>query len=211
MKFTKKNFVALILALMMFVITACGESDDGDFTVGTTTDTYYENEYFGIRYTPTDDMSLQDENYIKQINAAMVSMLDDENVKKSLESGNSVTLVYAVNSDSTSTFNIIVQNMKSLFQKNVSDDYIIEQNLEPTKKLLESTGIFDSVEVTKGTASFLGKDVVSMDVTAKVQGYDFYETEVLLRKGNYVMFITAGTYFEKETLQSILNDVKVID
>lgn len=211
MKFTKKNFVALILALMMFVITACGESDDGDFTVGTTTDTYYENEYFGIRYTPTDDMSLQDENYIKQINAAMVSMLDDENVKKSLESGNSVTLVYAVNSDSTSTFNIIVQNMKSLFQKNVSDDYIIEQNLEPTKKMLESTGIFDSVEVTKGTASFLGKDVVSMDVTAKVQGYDFYETEVLLRKGNYVMFITAGTYFEKETLQSILNDVKVID
>mgnify|MGYP002626897738 CR=1 FL=1 len=211
MRFMKKRVYAFVLVVMMLAITACASSDEGDFTIGTTTETYYENEYFGIRYTPTNNMVLQDEAYIKQVNAAMISMLDDENVKKSLESGNSITIAYAVNQDSTCTFNIIVQNVKSLFQKNVSDDYIIDQSLDPTKELLESMGVFDSVKVTKGTANFLGKDVVSMDVEAKVGGYDFYETEVLLRKGNYVMFITVGAYFDKATLQTLLNDVQSIE
>ena len=210
MKIMKKRLFALMLAVMMLAITACG-NDDGKFTIGTTTDTYYENEYFGICYTPTNDMVLQNEDYIKQVNAALVSILDDSSVKKSLESGNSVTLAYALNADSTQTFNIIVQNVKSVFQKSVSDEDIIEQSLDTTKEMLESMGIFDSVKVTKGTAKLLGKEVVSMDVAAKVSGYDFYETEVLLRKGNYVMFITAGAYFDKDTLQTILDDIKSID
>lgn len=261
----KKKFLAVMLATMMLVISACGsnssdvngkvvsqsaEADkqteagessaetkadgeaggsaeaqsgeqaastesspaeaDEEFSVGENQGTYYENTYFGIRYTPTNGVELQDEEYIQQLNAAMAEYLDDDSeVKKALDNGTVVTVAAAANADGTMNSNIGIQNA-SLMANFVSEETLIDASIDATQKQLDSLGMFDSVEVTKETVHFLGADHYCIAAHSVISGVDFYQKIAVLVKGKYAMMITASGFGEDDP-QTILNDVSAIE
>jgi len=184
-------------------------SSDEGFSVGENQGDYYENSYFGIRYTPSNGLVLQGEDYIKQMNAAVSEMMDDDSLaKKAIDDGTVVTVAAAVNADGSMNSNIGIQNA-TLMTSLVSEEALIDASLDVTQQELQGMGMFDSVEVTKGTAQFLGEEHYCVDVTATVSGVSLYEKVAILTKGKYAMFITVAG-FEEDAPQAMLNDVSAI-
>lgn len=180
------------------------EDVDKDFSIGTRQDKTYTNEFFGLKLTVADKWSLLDENEIANVTSSVQKNISDEEIKSSINSGDTRFIMYAMNANKTQNVNITVQKLP--YQTGAADFDIneyVEKSVEQTKELLPQNG-FDDLNVEKVNITFLSEEVPAIKIKAKYNGNDIYETQVYRFKGSYMASITS-TSVGKDNTQNSLN------
>ena len=174
------------------------ETED-EFEFGTTENNVYTNTYFEIQGTFSDEWTTATTEELDQINSELPESITNEIAKKELKEGITVIVLYAENGTTAETVNVVTEKLPGV---SFTIDEIVEANIDPVKTELENTGLSD-VNVEKGTTEFLGKEDVCLNITGDLQGYKFFEKQVYLQKGDYMMAVTAVSFHEDTTADTL--------
>ena len=166
--------------------------------IGHIVDGVYTNAFIGITCTLDDYWTIATREEMAQIQGLTADMMSDEDLAEMLKNSGSVYDLYAFGDEGLVTLNIIMENQGLLYSVILSEQDYVDLSLPQVGHALESMGLTD-VECSAVTVSFAGKDHAGIQIHALYEGFDFYETVVCVKVGNYLSVITAGSYFEDVT------------
>ena len=222
-----KKWIALLLAaLLVLSLTACSSTPseskptdnaaDSDTPTDTTAATEAEVEFEtgaveGQTYT-SDLLKLSltlDDNWqflsreeIDQVMGITSDLVSDEEIAKSLEDGNSYTDMYATNTATGATVNLLLQKV-GVSALLLNEKSVLEASEESIVAALESMGL-SNIRYEIGTMTFAGKEHACAEITGEINGVTLYEKQVCFIKGTYIASITASTVDENGA-EEILN------
>ncbi len=104
---------------------------------------------------------------------------------------------YALNSDGASSVNIMVQ-MENEETLELTNEEFIRLNATSIAPALEAAG-YSNVQIAEGIIGFADADYDCLFITAEAENIILYETQVIVRFGDYAMIITAASYGEDLT------------
>ena len=174
--------------------------EDGLFMFGTVEGDAYENEALGIGCTLAD-WTFADADKLAEINQFGSNAFDDD-VKKALESAQTVTEMYAERRNPTQNIVITVQNMRETYGFTLGEEQLLDISLPQMPDLMEGAGYTD-INAEKTTTVFCGEEHACIRLTAKIYGIDIYQMVIPIAVDDYMFSITFST-FESDTLDEIL-------
>ena len=212
-----KKILAIILAsLMLLSLTACGNDEnlrgetsggeqaadtnteeEKEFTLGTTSGATYKNEFLGIGADLGEGWTFYTDEQIKDLNKLSFDMVD-EDIAKQLENAPLIYDMYASANEGADTLNLNIENIGLTNSTLISTETYLDNSMPTLKTALESMG-FENVTAEKSTITFAGKTENCIKIHATVSGVDFYETLVCVKKGKYLVCVTAGSLVENRT------------
>ena len=160
----------------------------------------YTNTFAGIGCTLDETWVFYTEEQIAEINGFLTDGTSDEDMKKLMESNQSVQDMYASSTDGLMTINVVFQNMGLLFGTTMSAEESAELASEQLPDAMTTYG-FEKVSAAVTTAEFAGADRPALTITAEVQGTPMYELMVCMKEGSYVYCVTLCSYTEDVTAE----------
>ena len=187
------------------------ESTSEELSVGASAGTEYTNETFNLKFALPEGWSFYSEEQMEQLNATIGDKLDNKMVADAIKSGKVFIDMYAASADQFQNVNINLADAHGDIEKAGGADVMMSDTvLNSTKSALEGQGMTD-IEITKGTATFLGKaDTPAILVKGSISGVPVYETLVYAISGHYLATVTAVSINE-DTTQSILDGFTTLD
>lgn len=169
------------------------------FEVGTVVNGEYTNATLGIGCKLDDSWVFKTEEEIAALNSISDEYLDEaakEQIRKSYESGRSITDMYA---QQESTDDVITVSAQDLFTTAslYSVDQYIEANIDPIKSTLEQMG-YSNIEVQVIDYTCAGNSGKALQICADISETDmkFYELCFVFKNGNVFTMISAGSITE---------------
>ncbi len=191
-----KRLAALALAgLLVLCLAACGSKGDAvSYTAGVVDGSIYTNRYFGFAVTLSEDFGWTyfTDDQIAQVTGQAADALDSEEFNKMLESGQTVTEMYAFRNDSA-TVNVGVENLGAVNGAKMDESAYADASLEVLPDQLTAAG-FTNLVLNKTTLTFAGAEHYGINIIGEVQGVALQETLACVKVGNYVAVVTAVTY-----------------
>ena len=188
--------------------SASAEAPADAFDAGMSTSSVYRNSYFGIRFRLPKDWSFAEEPQLAEMNKAVSDKDSAEEIRSALSEGQTWFDMYATSDDGYQNLNITVQNIKAVYGANADIDTLVDTSLAPLRSALEAQGAQD-ISVRKETTDFSDEPAVCTRIEGSVQGIPFYETQVYMKEGSYILCATAVSYSEDQT-DSILEGIRRI-
>lgn len=219
----KKRIFALILAtvFVVFGLSACevtdavkslfgkngsssavssSDADDSAFVPGENTETSYKNEFFGMIFEQKDLWSLDTIDELKALNGQR-SDISDEEYYAQLKNTRSFVDMRAVSSDGNSV-NVTVENLSLLLGEIPGDNEYAEYMQKSITSALQKNGI-EVTSAEQQTIEFSSGEYPCIAITGEQNGLEFFQTTVLVKKGAYAANVTASSYFEDTTDESL--------
>lgn len=212
------KILCVVLALAMLVsLCACGGAssvsgtitaseaatteapaeETEEFSIGATANNSYKNEYFGIGIDLNEEWTFMSQEEINEANGMAKDLLDKEQYAEALDNGTVFTDMSATASDGILTLNATIEKLNALGTLAVDEESYVDISLENTdfKAVFKQMGVDMSV-VEKGTITVAEKEHPCIVLEGEVQGIGFYEKVAAIKKGNYVISITASSLVE---------------
>jgi len=210
----KKTLILFAAAVLLLCTTACTSSDkkaSGTVTapsaasqpadvsvIGSTQGGVYTNEYFGLGCTLDEVWTISSkEEILALLNSAAQASTDADLAQMLKESGSMYDL-YALADEGLVTLNIIIEDMGLLYGNTMSEEEYVSIAVGQLVPALEAVG-YTNATVQQTTHTFAGASHSGTVLYAELEGAPFYEQQVCLKKGNYMMIVTAVSYFEDIT------------
>ena len=230
MKLSKRLVAVLLLAGLLFSLSACSGSGENVFGVsspttplenavsdGSTlsdseTPVAYRNDYFGFTCTLPNDWYVLNSDEIKQVIGNTKDALGEGDasdiIKKSLDDGTSTMDFYAVAGSGTQTINIVLGKGK-LLERFLSEQQLMQASVSLLTSALENMGATD-VTHSAEKITVLGEEHSGLLVQANYQGVTIDETIFMIRKGSYLSTITI-TDLTGNPATEVLGYIQTID
>ena len=229
MKLAKRLTAVLLLAGLLFSLSACSGAIDSVFGVtnpttplenavsdGSTlsdseTPAAYRNDYFGFTCTLPNDWYVLNSDELDQVIGMTKDAVGEGDagdlIKKSLEDGSSVMDFYALAGSGTQTINIAL-GKGTLLQRFLTSEQILSASIPMMTSALEGMGA-TNITHTSDTVTVLGKEQAAVRITGEYQGVALNELLCLLRKGSYLATITITDVAGNPT-EGVLDYIQVI-
>ena len=230
MKLSKRLVAVLLLAGLLFSLSACSGSSESVFGIsnpttpledavsdGSTlsdseTPAAYRNDYFAYQCVLPSDWYVLNSDEIDQVIGNTKDALGEGDasdiIKKSLESGTSTMDFYAVSGSGTQTINIVLGKGK-LLERFLSEQQLMQASVSLLTSALENMGATD-VTHSAETITVLGEEHSALQVQANYQGVTIDETIFMIRKGSYLSTITI-TDLTGNSAADVLGYIQTID
>jgi hypothetical protein len=165
--------------------------------LGTVEGNTYTNAFLGITATLDENWAFATDEEMAQLRGMTADAMTDESIAEMLETSGAIMDMYAMDTEGR-TLNIMLENLNILQTIAVTEKSYVEATVGQLPGALEGMGFEDATaEVTELT--FAGETHAAIKVHAKIVGVDFYETLVVVKRGNYIACITAGSFAEDTT------------
>lgn len=187
------------------------KSENGGYEKGTVNGLKYENKVLGISCTFTDSWYIATEEDIAEIMGITADLLTDTAMEESIESGNAVCDLYAMDAD-YSTLNIQVTKFDSVFERMqlavLSEEELVDGVLEEFETSGEDQIIYSSLgieggKMEKSTVKIDGKDHFCIRLSGVIPAEEgdlpIFETMIFKTSGKYMGNITICSYIEDTT------------
>ena len=189
--------------------TMSGEEIDALFNIGKTEDNIYTNDFFGIKYTGTDDWRLLNEEQLATISSSIKDVLTNEDAKAALDEGKTSIIMYAVARDKAKNASLTVEKHEINNTQDADMDAFLDKSVASLTENLPDQG-FSDLEVTKTEVTFCGEPAKAIKLKAKynvkdaadsskTEEKDIYETMIYLFRGSYSGCVTATSFNEDNT------------
>lgn len=132
------------------------------------------------------------------MNSAIAKEGTAEEVSAALEEGQAWFDMYATSDDGYQNINVTIQNIQAVYGAPADVNTLVDASLDTLRSALEAQGA-SSVSVEKGASSFLGEDSLCTLASGTMEGVPFFETQVYMKKGSYILCATAISYSENQT------------
>lgn len=218
-----KKFLALIMCFtMIFVFSACGDSDvrgevDGkksdtvtqeekEYSFGLIQGAKYENEFIGIGCEFDESWTFYTEEQIKQLNNISADLMGEELA----ESIKNATIIYDMMASNTNGSNVNINLEKVGLIQNAAIDIKtrLENTLPSIKEGLTNMGLTNiTSEIT--TVTFAGKKTDAIKITGDINGVKLYETVMCIKTNQYITSIAVTSVNTDKTGDIISKFYKV--
>lgn len=192
----KKRILALMLVVAAVLMTACGGKS---YTPGTFTDTGYESEFLGFRFTTPDGFALATQEELSQMMGITFDALGDD-VSDAQKKYAELTTLYelmAMDSLGVTNVNIVLEKTNVSMSKYLAAFKAQVESLDVMKVSLQG----DAQEV-----EFAGATYTKLSADVSASGITLYQEYYLRKVGDRMMTITVtwadGFETSKETLMN---------
>lgn len=181
-------------------------TNDADISMGVTADNTYRSEFLGLGCTLGSDWTFYSEDQLLTMSNITASLIP-EDLAKAIESAQYYFDMYAANQKTGSSVNVVMNNIGLLYGTLINMDTFIEASISQITSGMEQIGATD-VTAVQDKFQLAGNSYDGINIACKINGADFYETQVEIVKGGYIASITfAGltqTRFRKPWTRSLL-------
>ncbi len=160
------------------------ETGDAASVFGYFDGTSYINEYFGFACgLGTADYVASDEE--------LAAMSGTETLEEALSQTATAYLLYAT--AGTASITVTVEDLGILYGATLGEQEYLDIALPQLVPALEAIGLTDVTYETE-TVEFAGEEHPAVFIYGLIEGVDFYETLVVVKNGQYITTVVAGSY-----------------
>lgn len=217
----KKIISVLLIMVLVFCITSCGEpesdvkgslkteetntdnksnenntNEEVDLSLGLAEGNVYESEFLKIGFNLIEGWTFYTEEQIQQLNNITGDMLDDE-IAESIKNADLVYDMYALDTLGNSV-NINLEKLNTVGSAILSEEDYVNASLGSLKDALKSMG-FTTVTTEATTVTLAGEDHPAVYVVCANEQLTMYEKIVCKKIGKYMASITIATVMEDNT------------
>ena len=174
-----------------------------NFSFGTASGLTYENEFIGIGCTLPEGWTFYDDAQIKELNNLSADMAGEE-FAEIIEDASIIYDMMATGSNQADSVNINLEKIDALRLLTLDLAKNFENVMPTIKEAFENMG-YTNITSKIGTLEIDGKEFVSMDTQAEINGVTLYQKQFAVKCNGYLANITVSTYFEN-TAESILDN-----
>ncbi len=176
----KKRFLAMALVIVAVLLTACGGKG---YTPGTFTDSGYETEFLGFRFTTPEGFTLAGEEELSQMMGMTLEMMGDDVTDVQKKYAELTTIYEMVVADSLGAANANI----TLEKTSVSLDKYIDLFKEQVTGMSTMTvNLSDTVE----DATIAGAAYKKLSATVEANGMQMNQVYYMRKVGNRMMSMT---------------------
>lgn len=178
----KKKFLAMALVMIAVLMTACGGSGKG-YTPGTFTDSGYETEFLGFRFTTPEGFTLAGEEELSQMMGMALDMMGDDVTDVQKKYAELTTIYELVVADSLGAANANI----TLEKTSVSLDKYIDLFKEQVTGMTAMTiNLSDTVE----DATVAGATYKKLSAAVEANGMQMNQEYYMRKVGDRMMSMT---------------------
>ncbi|MBQ7045256.1 MAG: hypothetical protein IJN65_02055 [Clostridia bacterium] len=181
--------------------TTSATTSTNEFSLGKTANNVYENKFLGLSCTLPSDWTFATDDEILELNS-MVAGTIDEDIASRIKEANIIYDMQAANSTTGSSMNINLEKL-SLVQVATLD---IKQTLEAQISQIETAYAnmgYTNTVCTYKKVTVDGKSLDALEISAKIQGVDFYAVAFAFAKENYLANVTVCSLVDN-TIDTLL-------
>ena len=173
------------------------EDPDQAFSVGTTLNNTYVNEFFGLGVTLDENWTFSTQQEIEDLNGITADLINDESFQRALESGNVYTDMMATADDGLVSINATIEKLGVMNSLALDENTYIDVALSSSdfEEAFESMGV-PLVVLEKSTAVLAGVEHPCIFLEGDVEGISLFEKIIPVKVGSYVLAITVCTVGE---------------
>ena len=172
-----------------------------EFSRGTVSGTSYKSEFAGFSAELPEGFVFYTDEQIAEINGITADALEGKTsdaFKKSLESGQAVTDMFAAGTDGLSTVNVTVENLEISGNKDITESAYAAAVKAQLKGSFESVG-YSVNGIEKTEKNFIGSKHTAITAEWQYSGKNGYETLICKKVGKYMVSVTVCTWNENNT------------
>lgn len=219
-----KKFIAMLLALVLvFSLCACGSKDDvsgslapadkGGSTSGSVSQTpepaqepeeeieagnlvggRYENEFLGIGCELDDNWVYATQEELAEMIGQTADLFDEESAEQ-LKNADMFYDMLASSSDGLVSINVVIQNLGVLYGAVLSEEEYVSISTQNLEEQLGTAG-FTDISWEQTAPDFAGQQHVGLHISSKIQGNDYYTSQVYIKAGSYMAVISFNSFLE---------------
>lgn len=204
----KKLLCVLLAAVLTVSLWACsGDEDirgevttdptDPQFSLGTTTNNTYKNNYLGLSCTLPSDWAFYTDEQIRELNNFTGDMAG-EDFQNAVESADVIQDMYASYLGGIATVNVTMQKLNALQIAGLDMKAVLEAQFPTIKEAFENMGC-TNVQMKYEKITVNGKEFDGATLEATISGIPLYETLVCFVKGRYYATVTVCTLQSNDT------------
>lgn len=217
-----KKLLAIVISIsLLFAFASCGADKDSinnainsavndvvstiisKFALGEVSGQVYENEYIGIGCQLSNDWVFYSEDQIKELNN-MAAEIAGEDYKQLMENADVVYDMMGQTTDLTSTVELVMEKFDPSEIGLVDLKFSLEATIPTLTSTYEGMG-FSNVQTEITTLTFAGEECDALNLSAEINGYNFYLTTVMLKADSHVVSVGVGS-FNKTTVDTVLSN-----
>lgn len=172
-------------------------SDGPEFSLGTTENNRYHNDYFGISCNLPSGWSFYTDEQIRELNNITMDALDSD-VVEALENAAIIYDMYAENPTDLLYTNVIMEKLTALQLLTLDIKATLESQFPALKTAYANMG-YTNTQVSYQKTTVGGKEYDGMMLTAQIQGIDFYAVSFCYVKNSYLVNISVSSLVTDET------------
>ncbi len=174
------------------------EEKTPDKIIGQNTGLVYKNEYFNNQAVLNQEWTLLSDEEIKKLNEEALTTLS-EDYAAAMKDADYFTDMSAQASQGLLSINVTIQNMSKIpGAASLTTKSIVASSINGVVESYKNMG-FTDVTCEQITAQFCGAECDGLELSAKINGIDFYLKMVVVAKGNYYESITVGALTQDVT------------
>ena len=229
-----KKWIALLLALVLLSMTACGAQAATETAVesageapaaeeaaeapaaqeeaevsaedalGTKVDNVYASGMLGIRADFGDDWTILSDEEVAQVMGYTADSISDKDLAELLRNSGSTCDLYAMANDQSGDNVNIQLEDLGIIYGIALNEQKYAELAAPQLEKAFGQMGVSNIKIETGTYSFAGKDRVSLQITGETNGMTIYERMVLIKSGKYMATITAFS-LQESSIDTVLN------
>lgn len=184
--------------------TATSE-EEPEFSMGKATNNVYRNKFLGLSCTLPSGWKFYSDEQILELNNITADVID-EDVANQLKEANIVYDMFASSEDELNNINVNLEKCSAIQLINIDLKEVLEAQIETIKSTYQSMGYTD-INVGYVKVKVDGSDYDVLQITAKIQGLDFFANCFMFQRGNYLASVTVSSLLtnKNETILSYLD------
>lgn len=197
-----KKVVSLILVLaMVLVLPLAAWAEEDSFGAGSTEDNAYWNEALKIGCAMADEWYFYTDEEILENNQALAGQLKDDLAETIREAGSMMDMM-AVNTETGENVNVTLERMSIANSLLITEEKYVQLSQEQLGAALEQMGM-ENVTVQQDEIEFAGEKHPCLRVSGTMDDVELFETLVVVKTGRTMIVVTACSYFENTTDETL--------
>lgn len=194
-----KRMIGCLLCLVLLLsVAGCKQQEvTTEDLLGTTTETAYQNDFFGVRFSLPEGWVFFGEEELKELSGMTSEAMANEDVKAALDTGAVRVAMHSMNASGLQSVNVNVSAQKNL--SNAMIDHYMEETLQQTIPVMEQSGF----TVTDGAIEeheIMGKTVKVMVMHMEYLDTPYHTAAIFLVNDGYLATVTAASFHDDETI-----------
>ena len=201
MTHVRKKLRTVLVCLAAFslvaALSACGakSEDERPLQRGTTEGNTYTSTFAGFGCTLGEEWTFRSEEELLEMAGIVAGAVSDEELSELLQQSNVVYDMYASRDEGRCSINVVYEKLRVLQSLRYDEEKYLNERQEQLSSALYSMG-FALGSVSLGTTEFAGRTCQNLVIDSSYNGVPFYEELVVIKRYNYMIAVTFGSYGE---------------